>query len=146
MDAGFKIIDHTADVGIVVWGKSCEDVLEKAALGMVSIIYDIHTVRCRDKRIIRIGAEQVEELLLNWLRELLYLMEQEGMVFSGFQIKRDDFAYKRDHKYGFFCSLTGEKINLKRHNICREIKAVTRHGFYVKKETDFWETRIYFDI
>ncbi len=146
MDAGFKIIDHTADIGICVWGKTCEDVLKKAAFGMVSIIVDVHAVQCRDKRIIRVEAEQTEELLLNWLRELLFLVEQEGMVFSRFQFKQDHFAYKKDHKFVFYCSLEGEKIDPERHNICREIKAVTRHGFYMRQETQFWEARIFFDV
>ncbi|MBN2029110.1 archease [bacterium] len=146
MEAGFEIIDHTADIGLYVWSKSCEELLEKAALGTISIIVDIHSIQCRNKRIVRVEAEQIEELLFNWLRELLFLVEQEGMVFSKFQIKRDNFAHERDHKYVFYCSLGGEKIDSKRHNICREIKAVTRHGFYVRQETHFWEARIYFDV
>ena len=146
MKTGFEIINHTADVGILVWGKSCKDIFENAALGMVCLLIDIHTVLCKEEKKIKIEAEDEEELLLKWLREILFLIEQNGMVFSEFHIKKDNFAYKNLHKYVFYCSLGGEKIDPERHNICREIKAVTRHGLYIKRKMGLWEARIFFDV
>lgn len=146
MKAGFEIIEHTADIGIRVWGESCKDVFKEAAAGMLNIIVDTHAVRCREKRIIKVEAEQIEELLLLWLREVLFLVEQAGMVFSKFQVKKDNFAYKNARKYVFYCSLEGEKVDPERHNICREVKAVTRHGLYIKRSPYLWEARVYFDV
>ncbi len=146
MKKGFEIIDHTADVGIHVWGKSYNDIFKNAAVGMVCLLIDIRTVLSKEERIIKIEAEDEEELLLKWLREILFLIEQNGMVFSEFHIKKDNFAYKNLHKYVFYCSLGGEKIDPERHNICREIKAVTRYGFYIKRKVDLWEARIFFDV
>ena len=68
------------------------------------------------------------------------------MVFSRFQIKKDKFAHRKIHKYAFYCSLGGEKIDPERHNICTEIKAVTRHGLYFESKDETWKARVYFDV
>lgn len=146
MAGGFEIIDHTADVGIRVWGKGWREIFHSAAEGMLSIVVDLNTVAAREKREIRIEGENGEELLLKWLREILFLMEEGGMVFSKIEVIRDNFSHKNSYKYFIYAALKGEKINLSRHDICTEIKAVTRHGFFLKRNGPLWEAKILFDV
>ena len=145
-DKGFKIIDHTADVGIQVWAKQLTDLFTEAARAMMSIIVDRATVAEKLKTTITLEAENIEELFLQWLKEILYLMEKEEMVFSEFHIENDNFSYCDDFKYFIQAVLEGEKLNMKRHGICTEIKAVTRHNFFLKKEENLWKTFVLFDI
>ena len=146
MAGGFEIINHTADVGIRVWGKEWREVFHSAAEGMLSIIVDLNTVVEREEREIRVEGENGEELLLRWLREILFLMEEGGMVFSKIEVKKDNFSHKNLYKYFIYAVLKGEKIDLSRHDICTEIKAVTRHGFFMKRNGLLWEAKILFDV
>lgn len=146
MRKGFRLIDHTADAGIRVWGHEWKEVIEEAAKGMVSLIVDLTTVLAREERTVRVEGKSGEEILLSWLREILFLMEQGGMVFSKFKVEEDNFSYEKPDKYRFLGKLVGEKIDPARHDICTEIKAVTRHNFSLVKKGSLWEAEIIFDL
>jgi SHS2 domain-containing protein len=119
---------------------------QKAAEAMMSVIVDPKTVRCNDDIRISVEGMTVEELFLSWLKEILYQVEKEGMVFSRFNIYRDNFSHHQAEKYRIYGKLEGEKIDPLRHEICMEIKAVTRHGFYLEKRGSYWESKILFDV
>ena len=40
MSVGFELVDHTADIGVRVWGPTAEEVFEQAALAMFSLVCD----------------------------------------------------------------------------------------------------------
>ena len=142
---GFETVHHTADVGIRVWGRNWIELFEVAARGMVSQIVDINSVTEKAMRELEIEGETGEELLLNWLREILYLIEC-GMLFCRFGVGEDNFSDRGADNYRFYGSLGGEKLDPSRHDICTDIKAVTRHGLSLKRKGPWWETFILFDV
>ncbi|MFH1940947.1 MAG: archease [bacterium] len=146
MSAWFEIVEHTADVGIRVWGDDLKEVFEAAAKGMVSIVVDSGSVKARVKKEIRAEAESTEELLIKWLREILFSMEQEGIIYSRIEVKEANFYRREGNSYFVLGSLGGERLNMTRHGICTEIKAVTRHGFFLKRRKRGWEAQILFDV
>jgi len=139
-------MDHTADEGIRAWGKNGKEMFEEAAKGMFSILVDPATIEPTEKRQMEIQSETVDELLLSWLKEILYVFYTESMVFSEFQIEKDNLSKGNAETYFIRVSMAGEKLNTSRHGICKEIKSVTRHGFYVKKGNPWWEANILFDV
>jgi SHS2 domain-containing protein len=146
LGGGFKVVEHTADFGVKAWGENPRELLEEAAIGMASQMYDPKTVRSVQKIQIELESESIDELLFRWLKEILYLMEKEGFIFSQFQIETDNFTVKNPKLYSIKAFIYGEKKNTIRHDICKEIKAVTRHGFYVKKNGPWWEANMLFDV
>ena len=146
MPGGYKPVEHTADVGIKAWGHSQKELLEEAALGMISQLYNPESVEERESRKLTIEAGILEELLLKWLKEILYFMEHEGLLFRRFQIETDNFSLKDVKTLQIHASLYGEMRDPTRHDICKEIKAVTRHGLYMKKNGPWWEANILFDV
>jgi SHS2 domain-containing protein len=146
LPGGYKPVEHTADVGIKAWGQNQKELLEEAALGMVSQTYDPDTVAEKEVRELALEAETMDELLLQWLREILYFMENESLLFKRFQIEKDNFSLKNEKTLQIRASLHGEKRDPTRHDICKEIKAVTRHGLYAKKNGPWWEANVLFDV
>jgi SHS2 domain-containing protein len=146
MNSGFKIIEHTSDIGIRVWGKTRKELFQEAARDMISLIVDLNGVKIEEERYFQIKAESVEELFLKWLREILYFLDLDGIVFRKFQIEKDNFADSDVKAYFISGLLRGEKINIERHEICTEIKAITRHEFYIKKKGPWWVANILFDV
>ena len=138
-------MNHTADMGIRVWGEDWKEMLEQAARGMVTQIIELGSVSVREERELEIQGESGEELILNWLREILLLIEG-GMVFSTFRVKNDNFTCSDVERYRFTGVLGGEEFDPTRHDICTEMKAVTRHGLLLKKRGTCWETFILFDV
>jgi len=146
LGGGYKSVEHTADIGIKVWGRNIKELFEEAAKGMIAQIYDHTLVREKEKRDINLEAESIDELLLQWLKEILFLIESEGLLFCRFQIEKDNFSIRKAKTAQIQASLHGERKDPARHDICIEIKAVTRHGLYVKKNGPWWEGNILFDV
>ena len=145
MGGRIEIIDHTADVGIRVWGRTGSELFETAATGMMSLILDREAVQDREMMTIHLEENTEEELLLRWLREILYVMEREGMVFRDVCVEQDNFSLSDAPKYYIYATLRGEKQDSSRHGICTEIKAVTRHGLMLRRDSE-WSARVLFDV
>lgn len=146
MSSGFKIIEHTADVGIKVWAHTLKELFEESAIGMVSQMYDLTKVNALGSSPLSLQGETLEELFLLWLKEILFIIENEMRIFSAFQIEKENFSARNPKSLNIQALLKGEKLDFSRHDICKEIKGITRHGFYIKRNGPWWETNILFDI
>jgi SHS2 domain-containing protein len=146
MSSGYKIIDHTGDVGLKIWGTDIPELFCEAARAMCSLIIESEAIlEVRDFDI-RVEASDKNELLLKWLREILFLFETERVVFSRFQIENNNFEKTDVSTHFLEAKAYGEPLDSARHDICKEIKAVTRHHFYMKKNGEWWESAVLFDI
>lgn len=134
----FDIIDHTADIGIIAYGNSVEEVFTNAAYGMFSFIADIDQIAEIIHNEIVIEAPDQEELLVTWLNELLYLFDAENLIFSRFEITHLDQEHLSAIVYG-------EKVDPLRHNLKTQIKAATYHLLKLEKNDDF-RAQVIFDI
>lgn len=126
----FEIIDHTADVGIVAYGKSIEEVFLNAAYGMFSLIADLEKVRGAASYRVTAEAENQEELLVAWLNELLYFFDAENLIFSRFVISHLG-------KEKLEATAYGEKIDPSRHHLKTQVKAATYYLLKLEKNDGF---------
>ncbi|UCD71807.1 MAG: archease [Syntrophobacterales bacterium] len=135
----FRLLDHTADVGIIVYGGDLEELFSNAGEAFFEIITDLQGIRESTERTIRVESPNLEDLMVNWLGELLYLHDVDGLLFRTFSIDelRDGSLKARAR---------GEVFQEERHVIKTEIKAVTYHQIQVKKEKGRWKARIIFDL
>lgn len=83
----FEELEHTADIAIRVWGDTLAELFANAAYGMACQLVDPGQVQVAVEREIDLRAEDVELLLVEWLSELLYLGEREGVVFVEFDMQ-----------------------------------------------------------
>ncbi len=135
----YDLIDHTADAGVKAYGKTLSEAFENAAKGMFDIITDNSEVESTGQYNIELSAYDLEQLLVDFLSELLYLHSANNLVFGFFKIDVDEFNNRL--KGTFY----GEKFNLSKHKIGAEIKAVTYHMLEVKKNK-FCRVQVLFDI
>ena len=138
----FEIIGHTADIGLIAYGKNKEEVFINAAKGMFEIIVG-GTKNLKENFYdkIKLEADDLEGLLFAWLNELLYIGETRLVILNKFQIKQlSDFQIKAE--------VGGMKINPPSVKIKKEIKAVTYHRLEIKKdeESGLWRAQVIFDI
>ena len=138
-DDGFRILDHTADVGLEARGANLPELFSNAARGMFAIIGCLDSIKPSEQRTVEATADNPENLLVNWLSELLYLSATQRMLFSRFDITEIDQQH-------IAAKAIGEPIDLSRHELCAEIKAVTYHDLKVEKTDDGWTARVLFDI
>jgi len=135
----YQIIDHTADLGIIVKGPDVRNLFILAAQAMTDLIVkgDI-----RDRTAIRdvlVEGEDFPDLMVRWLGEILYLFEGENLIVNSIEIKSISPIQLKS-------TLTLTSFEPERHQVLREIKAVTYHQISVRKANDEWEARVIFDI
>lgn len=136
----FEILDHTADVGLVAWGETLEDLFANAALGMFSLIGELKDVACRLTVPVEVKGNDYEDLLVTWLNELLYLFEAEGCLFRCFAIEELGQYYLK-------AKVSGEPIDHERHPIQRVVKACTYYEVKVEEvRPQLFRAQVYFDI
>lgn len=134
----YETIDHTADMGIRVWGSTKKQLFKNAATGMFDLIVDKRAVAAKKKMKFNLKAPDVKELFVSWLRELLYQYSAKGMVFKNIKIsKLTDTQIE--------AIAAGEKIN-KSHIFKNDLKAVTYHDLEIKKTKTGWKTQVIFDV
>lgn len=131
---GFIEILHTADLGINVWGESMEELFSESAIGMYSLM-GINGIESSgiNKSIVVSGFDN-ECLLINFLNELLYYIENENTIFDGFDIS-----------FG----ANSCQVKMVPHKIikCRNpIKAVTFHNLEIINSNHLYQVEIVFDI
>jgi len=135
----YELIDHTADVGVKAYGKTISEAFENAAKAMFDIITDKSEIENTGQYNIELEAPDLEQLLVDWLSDLLFLNSAKNLVFGFFKVELDEEKNKLSAK------VFGEKFNLSKHKIGAEIKAVTYHILEVKKKKPF-HVQVLFDI
>ena len=139
MEKGFKVLDHTADIGIAAYGADIKELFINASTGLFSLIVDLNTVKENLEREVKLTAEDEETLLIEWLNELIYIFDVEHLLFKRFQI--DDLNSNQVKARCF-----GEKVDQSRHRLEREIKAATYHMLRITKSDNGYEVTVIFDI
>ena len=135
----YRIIDHTADMGMVVKAGSIRELFSCAAYAMTRIMVEGDFGNEKTERKISIDAEDYPDLMVRWLGEILYLFAGEGLIADAVEIH----AVSRTN---LSATLAMSAYLPGRHRVLREIKAVTYHDVSVGRTDDEWETRIIFDI
>lgn len=140
----FEVVDHTADIGLKIYGKNREELFINAARGMVCLIIG-SDISNRQKSIknrypIESNGSDIEDLLVNWLNELLFLNATELIIPVDYTIDSLTDEIIRSH-------VAVIPIKDSPYRIIKEIKAVTYHGLYIRQvQDDRWEGNIVFDI
>ncbi len=133
----YKLIEHTADVGIKAYGKNISEAFINAAIGMFDIITDNSKIEAVGQYDIQLEAPDLEQLLVDWLSELLFLNSAKNLVFGSFNVKID--------KNRLSAQVFGEEYSKSKHKMGVEIKAVTYHMLEVSKKKPHY-VQVLFDI
>ncbi len=131
---GHREIEHTADWELEVWAPDLPALMEEAARGMYELMGVEVSEESRCHRQIELLADDHEQLLVSFLGELLFLVEDEDLAFDGFLLTVDDTSLVARLEGGSIVSRS------------KEIKAVTYHRLEISETKRGLETSIIFDV
>ena len=135
----FKVIEHPADTGFEVTGKSLANVFRAAASALFLMMWEIKKERVTEPIDLEISGSDSQELLVNFLEEFLYLYDAKGLVCTRVEIH----------------SISNKKLAVTvwlqpfDNDLDQEIlgvKAVTYHQMYIGKQDNVWLARVFLDI
>ena len=139
----FRELAHTADRALSVWGEGLPDLFVGAARGMCSLMGDLEDLTPDVWRVIQVEADDLEALLVEWLNELLFLVEQDGLLLVEFRIQSvRDPVEAAGGGAALVVNVGGAFAPVTRAHI----KAATYHDLELVHDETGWSTVITFDV
>ncbi len=138
----YKLLDHTADVRILVWGKTRKEVFCNAVMAMFDVMVDTpndNNIKPLEEKTVKITGNDLEDMLINFLREALYLFNGQSWLV------RDCKSLELTGK-SIVGRFQGETYNRQKNPLKTEIKAVTYHGLIINKSKNTWQAKVIFDV
>lgn len=133
----FKLIEHTADMGLIAYGRTLAEAFANAAYGLFSIIAELKTVKETESRQLEISEDDPEALLFEWLNRLIYFFDVDMLLFKRFDIIELD-----ERRLKAICY--GEKYDPSRHRLKIGVKSATYHMLKVDREKN--QVQVIFDV
>jgi SHS2 domain-containing protein len=136
----FEFFEHTADIGAHIFGGTLEELFRNAAAALFEALGTLQKSGTGSQRFVELKVASLEDLLHDWLTELLYEVEANHVLY-------DDFEFLHLNSQSLKATLHGETIDFARSQANEEIKAVTYHQLRVEQLPDTtWRATVIFDV
>jgi SHS2 domain-containing protein len=135
----YRVLRHTADIGIEATGHTLTELIEVLSRGMFELMARCDPSAHRRLLTLRVAAPTVEDLVVDILSELLLHSETEDLVFCEFRVTLQPGR----------AAATVETGGIPIHDVepaGPPIKSVTYHDLVVAERDGQWYGRVYFDV
>lgn len=138
----FKTFGTAGDAGLCAESPELGGVLADLALGLCSLSSASKNIKPRAVRKLSLDAENPQSLLVNFLNELVFLIDTEGFLASSAEVS----AGPADGGWKLRASLKGETGAFKKHSRGLLVKAATYHKLLLENKDGLWRARVILDI
>ncbi len=133
----------TPDNAFEATGRDLPQLFTAAADATMNVMIDnLDAIESREARQIELSNDNVEMLLFDFLQELIYFKDARRLLLRACEMQIDH----EDEGYLLKAKVAGERLDDTRHQQRADVKAVTLHGFSVKKQDSGWKARVLLDI
>ena len=135
----YETFEHTADLGLRIRAKTLDGLFVDAAKALFSaIVANPDSIRSVNQFKIDIKGDRKDDLLFDWLAELLYTFDTEHVLFFDFEVHLTES--------GLTATVQGEPIDTDRHELETDIKAITYHQLKVLQMENGWLAEVIVDL
>src|SRR5437762_2676819 len=129
----------TADIAFEAMGRDLPELFTAAAEATMNVMIDnLEAIEPRETRQIELSNDNTEMLLFDFLQELIYFKDARRLLLRPNKTQID----QKDDQYFLKAILAGEQLDASRHQQRADVKAVTLHGFSVKKQDGGWKAKV----
>lgn len=135
----YRYIDHTSDLGVEIFGKNLEELFANACFTIFDNILNLNSVEAKEKRTVTLKSSNLQDLFMDWLRELIFLFSYEYFIVkkvSKINLKANTLT----------AELGGEKFTRSRHQVKIEIKTPTYHMYQIEQTEEGYKATVVFDV
>lgn len=138
-DKNYRIQRQASRLTIRVSGGSQQEILANSAFALFDVMVDLETVRTEETVPLEAEGVDSDDLMLNWMREVLYSYQGSGYLLKQFDIREvGDFFIRAEAR--------GEKYDPDRHEIREEMNAVGDRNCRLGKTGDQWTAQAGFEL
>ncbi len=132
-----------ADVAFEAWGEDPGALFTAAAEATLNVmVADLNTLALKDRRSVKLEAEALDLLLFDFLQEVIFYKDAERLLLRPVNVH----AGERDGTFNVSGELVGEELDMERHDLVVDVKAVTLHRFVVERVDGRWRAFVVLDI
>jgi SHS2 domain-containing protein len=139
-----EMLDHTADVGFELGASTLEGLFDEARRALLMVVFERPPERGEDEGEILLSAPDRETLLVRWLNEVVYRIQDAGFVPVRAEIRIQEAG--GGVGLSLRASLTGAPLLLEEYGWQGEIKSATFHGLEVSNRGEGWHARVILDV
>jgi SHS2 domain-containing protein len=135
----YETFEHTADLGLRVAAADLPSLFAEAGRGLTSmIVANLDDVRPVREITIAVDGDRLDDLLFDWLNEILYTFESQRLLLTQFDVHCDGASVR--------ATARGEAADERRHQLEHEVKAITYHGLKVERTSEGYLAEVIVDI
>ncbi len=135
----YRVTTRQSELAVKIFGASHADLFVNSAWALFDVMTDIEKIDVKDRLPLEVEGTDRDDLMVNWVRELLYLYQGSGYLLKEFHVSEA----KDTHVKAQVC---GEKIDPDRHEIKQEITAIAYHQSRMEKTGDQWTAQLIFEL
>lgn len=133
----------TADVAFEAWGTTLEELFISAAAAL------LHTMAAAPEQVARqqelaisLEHEELDLLLLSFLQELIFYKDARKLLLHADKVQIEE----QEGLFLLNAVVSGEQIDVDRHRLLVDVKAVTLHRLQLQFEDDLWKAVVVLDV
>jgi len=127
----YRYLEHSTDAFIEVKAKTLEEAFSVAGKSVVETIIDLKNIQEIEEKSVKVKGRNLLNLLYSWLEEIVTIT-----ITDGFAIKNFSVNIERNDGYEIVSKISGEKLDLEKHNFKIEIKSPTFHLMEIKENDE----------
>jgi SHS2 domain-containing protein len=139
----FEIIGEGTgtDISFTAEAETLSKLLEACARATLSMMTDTTRVKPGERHNITVHANALDDLLVDWLSELIFLRDSESFLAARFRVRCPEVP-----SYHLQALVEGEPIDRRRHEMKADIKTATYHELEIGKVGDVWRARVSLEV
>jgi len=135
----YRLTTRQSELAVKVTGGSQAELFANSAFALFDVMSDMEQIEIKERMPLEVEGTDRDDLLVNWMRELLYLYQGSGYLLKEFVIREvKDTSVKAE--------VCGEKVDPDRHEIKQEIAAVAYHQSRMTKTGNQWTAQLIFEV
>ena len=138
-DKRYNVSKHASDLTMRIVGKTEADLLTNSAFALFDLMTDLEKVRALEPLPVEAEGIDQDDLIVNWMRELLYVFQVSGYLLREFKVQEIKDNHVR-------AEVRGEKFNPDAHEIRQELRSVLYEQCRMEKTGSQWTARVTFEI
>lgn len=133
----------TADIAFDAWGSTLEELFIASSDAIVNtMVENPDAIRKEELKNIRAENNAIDILLFDVLQEIIFFKDAFRLLLRFDKVK----ILNNNDQFFFEGNAWGEKIDIRRHRLALDVKAVTLYQFGVYKIDEGWKSHVILDI
>ena len=133
----------TSDAAFKAWGETAEEMFQAAAEATMNVMVgDLESISAEQQRELRVESDALDMLLFELLQELIFLKDAHRLLLRVSDVQIEEVG----DQFRLSAKAQGEELDMEKHDLIVDVKAVTLHKYQVGKTDQGWYATVILDI